>query len=106
MGKHLRWYISYRKANNTMMDVANDKDDAIDKACSMLDRHVDVQEVGPMVEPPDGKVIGPAEIRNIQKTRLAAWHRLKAEQAGSTTIWEHRIQAAEDLENEVGLKVD
>lgn len=29
---------------------------------------------------------------------LAAWHRLNAEQAGSTWIWDARLRTAEDLE--------
>jgi hypothetical protein len=103
--KHLNWYVAYRVANGTAMDVAKDRDEAIDRACAMLGRQVDVQEVGPMVEPPEGKVIGPTEIRDMQKTRLAAWHRLTAEKAGSTATWERRMQAAEDLEREVGVKV-
>ena len=48
------------------------KGDAIDAACGMLDQGIDIQEVGPMIEPPEGKLIGPAAIRIIQRTRLAA----------------------------------
>jgi len=40
-------------------------------ACAMLERGMDIQEVGPMIEPPEGKLIGPAELRELHKRRLA-----------------------------------
>jgi hypothetical protein len=98
-----RWYISYKVAHGCVMEIAKNEAEAIDAACGMLDRGIDIQEVGPMIEPPEGKLIGPAEIRRIQRTRLAAWSRLSAEKAGSPNIWERRLQAAEDLEKEVSL---
>ena len=70
-----RWYISYKVAHGCVMEIAKNEAEAIDVACGMLDRGIDIQEVGPMIEPPEGKLIGPAEIRRIQRTRLAAWSR-------------------------------
>ena len=35
-------------------------------------------------------------IKKLQK--LAAWHRIKAEDAGADWVWEARLRTAEDLE--------
>src|SRR4051794_30298094 len=93
-----RWYISYKVVHGCAMEIAKNEAEAIDAACAMLERDIDVQQVGPMMEPPEGKLIGSAEIRRIQRTRLAAWYGLTAEKAGNPSIWERRIKAAEDLE--------
>jgi hypothetical protein len=38
---------------------------------------------------------------------LAAWHRLNAEHAGSTWVWDARLRTAEDLERRAGeLRTD
>jgi hypothetical protein len=70
-GKNL-WYISYKVACGYAMEIAKNEAEAIDAACGMLDRGIDIREVGPMIEPPEGKLIGSVEIRKIQRTRLAA----------------------------------
>jgi hypothetical protein len=92
------WYVSYRKANGTGMKIAANRYEAIEAACVMLGEGVDVQEVAPMIELPDGEVIGAAEIRRLNNMRLAAWYRKTAEKAGDPSIWERRLRAAEDLE--------
>jgi len=38
-------------------------------------------------------------IKKLQK--LAAWHRIKAEDAGADWVWEARLRTAEDLERRV-----
>jgi hypothetical protein len=96
--KQASWYIAYRAANGTAMKIFDSRDEAVEAACVMLDQEVDVQTVGPMIELPDGQVIGPAEIRKLRTMRLAAWYRQTAEKAGNPSIWERRLHAAEDLE--------
>jgi hypothetical protein len=66
------WYVSYRKANGTGMKIAANRHEAIEAACVMLGKGVDVQAVGPMIELPDGQVISTAEIRKLHNMRLAA----------------------------------
>ena len=43
-----------------------------DPALAMLSEGIDVREVGPMVEPPEGKIIDAAAIRALRDTRKAA----------------------------------
>ena len=38
-----------------------------------------------------------------QLERLAAWHRLNAEHAGSSWVWEARLLTAEELERQIKL---
>jgi hypothetical protein len=92
------WYVSYQKANGTGMKIAANRHEAIEVACVMLGKGVDVQAVGPMIELPDGQVISTAEIRKLYNMRLAAWYRQTAEKAENPSIWEKRLRAAEDLE--------
>jgi hypothetical protein len=94
------WYVSYRKANGTGMKIAANRHEAIEAACVMLGKGVDVQAVGPMIALPDGAVIDAAEIRKLNNMRQAAWYRKTAEKAGNPSIWERRLRAAEDLERE------
>jgi hypothetical protein len=70
--KQASWYIAYRAANGTAMKITGSRDEAIEAACAMLGQEVDVQTVGPMIELPDGKVIGPTEIRKLRTMHLAA----------------------------------
>ena len=40
-------------------------------------------------------------IANIEKLEsLAAWHRINADHAGSSWVWEARLRTAEDLERQ------
>jgi hypothetical protein len=41
------------------------------------------------------------EIRRLEQ--LAAWHRARAEHAGSTWVWEARLRTAEDLERQAAV---
>jgi hypothetical protein len=51
------------------MSIARTKDEAIIMAGGMLGRGLDVQEIGPLIEMPDGQIIDAAEIRKIHATR-------------------------------------
>jgi hypothetical protein len=63
------WYVSYRADRSTVMSIARTKDEAIIMAGGMLDRGLDVQEIGPLIEMPDGQIINAAEIRKIHAAR-------------------------------------
>ena len=64
------WYVSYRAGNSTVMSIGRSRDDAIDIACGMLDRRIDVQEIGPLREMRDGNVLDSIEIRKLHAMRV------------------------------------
>lgn len=104
--KQLSWYVSYRVAHGNAMEIAKNRDAAIKTACAMLDRGMDIQEVGPMIEPPQGRLIGPAELREIHKRRLRASHGQNAEKADSPRVLERGIRAVKELEKRIGLIIE
>jgi len=44
------WYVAYRKGHDIAMKVADNQGAAIEVACALLKRGVDVTEIGPMVQ--------------------------------------------------------
>ena len=69
LGSMSSWYVSYRAANATAMALAADREHAVDVACAMLGRGIDVRSVGPLVEAPEGNVLDAAAIREIGRMR-------------------------------------
>ncbi len=57
------WYVAIGTANGIRMTIAADRDAAIRTASAMLQDGVDIREIGPMIEPPEGKIISGAEFR-------------------------------------------
>ena len=49
----LNWYISYSNfaSGPTQMRLTATKEEAIAVACDLLDQHVNVKEIGPMLSP-------------------------------------------------------
>ena len=45
------WYVAYRKGRDHALQVATDRDAAIATAFALLDRGIDVTEVGPTAGP-------------------------------------------------------
>ena len=43
------WYVSYRAGAGTVMSLAKSRDEAISIARGLLDRKIDVQEIGPLL---------------------------------------------------------
>ena len=43
------WYVSYRAGSATVMSLAKSRDEAISTACGLLDRKINVQEIGPLL---------------------------------------------------------
>ena len=67
MSRKSGWYVSYKGGCATVMHLHRDRARAIEAACDLLRRNLDVTEVGPMLEIRDGNVLNSAEIRRI-------WH--------------------------------
>jgi hypothetical protein len=64
------WYVSYRAGAGTVMSLANSKDEAIRAACDLLDRKINVQEIGPLLGMRDpGDIIDSVEIRKLHMER-------------------------------------
>jgi hypothetical protein len=59
------WYVAYWSGSATVWSMARGRDEAISMMCGMLGRGVDVQEIGPLREMPDGEIIDSGEIRTI-----------------------------------------
>jgi hypothetical protein len=62
------WYVAYRKGHDIAMKIAHDQGAAIEAACRLLKKGVDVTEIGPMVQtgtPP----IEAAALREIYEAR-------------------------------------
>jgi hypothetical protein len=51
------WYVAYWSGSATVWSMARSRDEAISMMCGMLGRGVDVQEIGPLREMPDGEII-------------------------------------------------
>ena len=67
------WYVSYRAGAGTVMALAESKDEAISAACGLLDRKINVQEIGPLLGMRDtGEVIDAIEIRKLHAMRMDA----------------------------------
>ena len=64
------WYVSYRAGDATVMSLAKSRDEAISAACGLLDRKMDVQEIGPLLGMRDpGDIIDSVEIRKLHAMR-------------------------------------
>jgi hypothetical protein len=60
------WYVSYRAGAGTVMSLAKSRDEAISIARGLLDRKIDVQEIGPLLGMRDpGDIIDSVEIRKL-----------------------------------------
>jgi hypothetical protein len=59
------WYVAYRGGSATVWSLAGSRDEAINMMCGMLRRGIDVEEIGPLREVPDGEIIDSGEIRTI-----------------------------------------
>ena len=67
------WYVSYLAGAVTVMSLAKSREEAISAACGLLDREINVQEIGPLLgmrEP--GDIIGSVEIRKLHAMRVDA----------------------------------
>ncbi len=67
------WYVSYLAGAVTVMSLAKSREEAISAACGLLDREINVQEIGPLLgmrEP--GDIIGSVEIRKLHAMRIHA----------------------------------
>ena len=62
------WYVSYWGGCATVMSIARSRHEAISMACGMLDRGLNVKEIGPLHGMRDGNVIDAIEIRKLQTT--------------------------------------
>jgi hypothetical protein len=65
--------VSYRAGAATVMILAKSRDEAISAACGMLDRKIDVQEIGPLpgIRHP-GDIIDSVEIHRLHAMRIHA----------------------------------
>ena len=67
------WYVSYRAGAGTVMSLAKSRDEAISIARDLLDRKIDVQEIGPLLGMRDpGDIIDSSEIRKLHAMRTYA----------------------------------
>ena len=67
------WYVSYRAGAGTVMSLAKSRDEAISIARDLLDRKIDVQEIGPLLGMRDpGDIIDSVEIRKLHAARIHA----------------------------------
>jgi hypothetical protein len=67
------WYVSYLAGAVTVMSLAKSREEAISAECGLLDREINVQEIGPLLgmrEP--GDIIGSIEIRKLHAIRIHA----------------------------------
>lgn len=67
------WCVSYLAGAVTVMSLAKSREEAISAACVLLDRKINVQEIGPLLgmrEP--GDIIGSVEIRKLHTMRIPA----------------------------------
>jgi hypothetical protein len=65
------WYVSYRAGPGTVMSLAKSRDEAISAACDLLDRKINVQEIGPLLGMRDlGDIIDSVEIRKLHAMRI------------------------------------
>ena len=65
------WYVSYRAVSGTVMSLAKNRDEAISTACDLLDRKINVQEIGRVLGMRDpGDIIDSVEIRKLHAMRI------------------------------------
>jgi len=70
MGKH--WYVAFGVPGGSRITITADRSSAIQAAFAILDNGGDVREVGPMVEPPEGRIISSDAIRQMWMLREVA----------------------------------
>ena len=71
MGK--QWYVAFGVSGGiTRMTITADRSSAVQAAFAILDDGGDVREVGPMVEPPEGRIISADAIRQMWTLREVA----------------------------------
>ena len=64
------WYVSYRAGAGTVMSLAKNREEAISAACALLDRKINVQEIGLLLGMRDpGDIIDSVEIRKLHMAR-------------------------------------
>jgi hypothetical protein len=64
------WYVSYRAGAGTVMSLAKSRDEAISAACDLLDRKINVREIGSLLGMRDpGDIIDSVEIRKLHMAR-------------------------------------
>lgn len=66
------WYVAVRIPSGTRMNIACGRDAAITMARALLRDGEDVQEIGPMIEDPEGNVLKAPDLRRILEDREAA----------------------------------
>ncbi len=67
------WYVSYRAGVSTVMSLAKSREEAISTACGLLDRQINVQEIGRLLGMRDpGDIIDSVEIRKLHAMRSRA----------------------------------
>jgi hypothetical protein len=68
------WYVSYLTGAVTIMSLAKSREEeAINAACGLLDREINVREIGPLLGMRDpGDIIGSIEIRKLHVMRIHA----------------------------------
>ena len=67
------WYVAYRAGAATVMSLAKSRDEAISVACDLLDRKINVQEIGRLLGMRDsGDIIDSMEIRKLHAMRIYA----------------------------------
>ena len=59
------WYVAYRSGSATVWSMVRSRDEAISMVCGMLGRGVDIEEIGPLREVPDGEILDSGEVRPI-----------------------------------------
>ena len=65
------WYVSYRAGPDTVMSLAKNRDETISAAYALLDRMINVQEIGPLLGMGDpGDIIDSVEIRKLHAMRI------------------------------------
>ena len=67
------WYVSYRAGSGTVMSLAKSGNEAISTAFDLLDRMINVQEIGPLLGMHDlGDIIDAVAIRKLNAMRTRA----------------------------------
>lgn len=63
------WYVAYSLSAGTRMEIAPNRDAALDKAFQLLDHGTEVSEVAPMLETPAGRSIDAIQVRRLWEVR-------------------------------------
>ena len=64
------WYVAYRGGSATVWSIAGSRDEAISIACGMSSRGIDVEEIGPLYDTSDGKIMDSGEIHAMDAIRV------------------------------------